>query len=131
MLSGSFTNRSAGTTPVVGYPPQRPTEETPLPAAPHRPLPPQARTPPPPSRSLLPDDQRHVRGLVEAGPEIHVDEVQPHRLMLDQGLARTGFGCRDVLPDHDLRAAVRVDADCLRHVISPCKQMFTAKVGSD
>ena len=65
--------------------------------------------------ALLADDQRHHRRLVQARPEIHVDVVEPDRLLLDQRLALSGLGARHVLPFHHLGTARRVDADGLDH----------------
>ena len=63
-------------------------------------------------RALLPERHRH-RGLVEAGPVIHVDEVDARGLDTDDGLAGLRLRIRHVLDAQRLGSARRVDANGL------------------
>src|SRR5258705_10901809 len=52
---------------------------------------------------------------IDPGAIVDVDKVQSDRGVADAGLARSGLGERDLLPDHDFGTAGLVEADGVRH----------------
>ncbi len=67
----------------------------------------------------------HLRGFVDAGAVVDVDEIDADRGVTDAHLPGAGLGQRHLDPLHDFRSAVLLDPDRMRHYGIPSSSFLS------